>query len=273
MKTRSAIVFVLFALAMLSAGYLLGWHQRAEVGSSAANLRPDSAQMASGKSSSLPPVKSSLPGQSGASPSAVVGKMSLADVEARMLKLKYGDWYRDQDWRKILDNLDPAGIPQLLAFVDAKVPKRLQEGLRSNLLPRWAQSDPQAAMVYAQALPNLQERQNAIGMVASGWAQKDPTGAAAWAQQLPKGQLRDRVMNSVISALAGSNPQAAFDLLQSSGLNAGQFMPAYNLFSTWANQDPATAAAQAAKLLPAASDSKRSRPSRRPGRKPIRRRP
>jgi hypothetical protein len=114
MKTRSVIVFVLFALAMLSGGYLLGWHQRAEVGSSASNLRRNSDKTASGKSSSLSPVKSSLPRQSGASPAAVAGKMSLADVEARMLKLKYGDWYRDPDWRKILDNLDPADIPQWL---------------------------------------------------------------------------------------------------------------------------------------------------------------
>ena len=165
-----------------------------------------------------------------------------------MLKLNYRNVYNDPDWRKMMDNLDPADIPQLLAFVDAKVPKFMRQGLRFNLLPRWAQSDPQGAMAYAQTIPNLQERQNAIGMVATGWAQKDPTGATAWAQQLPKGQLRDRVLSSVISAIAGSNPQAAFDLFQSSDLNGWQYMPAYNLFSTWAAQNPATAAAQAAKL-------------------------
>src|SRR5579862_6429878 len=117
MKTRSVIVFVLFALAMLSAGYLLGWHNGTGAGSSASGLHPDQDKMANGKSSSLPPVKSSLPGQSQVSPSGPAGKTLLADIEARMLKLNLRTMHNDPDWSRMLDNLDPADIPRLLAFV------------------------------------------------------------------------------------------------------------------------------------------------------------
>ena len=221
MKTRSVIVFVLFALAMLSAGYLVGWHNGAAGGSLTSSRHQVPGKMANGNSSSLPPIKTSLSSQPQDSQSGAAGKTSLADIEAKMLKLNYRNLYNDPDWRKMMDNLDPADIPQLLAFVDAKVPKFMRQGLRFNLLPRWAQSDPQGGDDLCSSLPNFQERENAIGMVATGWAQKDPTGATAWAQQLPKGQLRDRVLSSVISAIAGSNPQAAFDLFQSSDLNGG----------------------------------------------------
>ena len=214
MKTRSVIVLLLFDLSMMGAGYLVGWHRAALAGASAENSHRISGKNA-GENSPLPSAIKPLAASQPVSASATPGKTSLAEMEAKMLKLNLHDMYGDPEWRKMLDNLDPADIPQLLAFVDAKVPKSLRQGLRFNLLSRWAQNDSQAALAYAQALPNSQERQNAIGMVASGWAQKDPVAAAAWAQQLPKGQLRDHVLSSVISAMAGSNPQAAFDLIQS----------------------------------------------------------
>ena len=53
----------------------------------------------------------------------------------------------------------------------------------------------------------------------SGWAQKDATAAATWVQQLPPGQLRNRSLNSVINAMATTDPEAAFSLLQSSGMS------------------------------------------------------
>lgn len=247
MKTRSVIVFVLFALCMMGAGYLVGWHNAMLKRTSVPGSPGISDQTANTASSSLPPVKTSSHGAPPVSPIVATGKTSLADIEAKMLTLKYGNLFGDSDWGKRLNDLDPSDIPQLLAFVDSRMPKFMRQRLRLNfnLLSRWAKNDPKAAMAYAQGLSNLQERQYAISEVGGGWAKIDPTAAAAWARQLPEGRLRKQVLGSVISTMAGINPQAAYQLLQASGPNYGA---AYSLFSTWAAQDPAAAAAQAATL-------------------------
>ena len=103
-------------------------------------------------------------------------------------------------------------------------------------------------MAYASALGGVSTRNSAITSVLRGWAEKDVEAATAWAQQLPPGQLRNQALSSVLSALAALNQQAAFDLMQSSGVSQRQYGYASQIFNAWADADTVAAAAKAAEL-------------------------
>src|SRR6516225_8419993 len=117
MKARNGIVFVFFALAMMSVGYLAGWHRATLAHSSNSNSPKVADKITNRSLLAMPPIKTSPRG----SQAAAAGKMSLEDIKAKLLKLNRGNWYRDPDLRKILDNLDVADFPQLLAFVDTRI--------------------------------------------------------------------------------------------------------------------------------------------------------
>src|SRR5205085_11372611 len=128
----------------------------------------------------LPPVKSGRhSNEEGASAShrGADGKLSLADLEAKIQGLKEGDRRHWKDWQKIMDSVSPADIPQLLAALEKNPSKSTRDGLRVAFLSRWAESDPTSAMAYASAVPGKQSREQAILSVVRGWSEKDPAAA------------------------------------------------------------------------------------------------
>jgi hypothetical protein len=65
----------------------------------------------------------------------VAGKMTLADIEAKILELqKQGvlgtDFSRQQSWVKMMAEVELADIPALLAFVDKNISHQTRWGLR-----------------------------------------------------------------------------------------------------------------------------------------------
>ena len=101
--------------------------------------------------------------------------MSLAEIEEKIRTMgpSFGR-YGDRAFMRMLDSVDVADMPQLLAFIDKNAPQNVRQGLRYTLISRWAELDSSAALAYAQSIPNRQERDSAIGAFVSGWAGKDP---------------------------------------------------------------------------------------------------
>ena len=180
-------------------------------------------------------------------------KATLAEIEAKIREMSkigmgYGNMRRFGEWQKFMDSIDPADMPATLAFLDRVGSKNVQMGLRGMLLNKWAETDLNAAMAYANSVAGTQSRNMAIMSVVQGWAEKDADAAMAWAKQLPAGQLRNQVLNATIGSLAAKDPAGAFDLMKNSGINNQFGGGMYQIFNAWAEKDPAGAAAKAAEL-------------------------
>src|SRR5207247_10063948 len=106
-------------------------------------------------------------------------------------------------------------IPKALALADAITYRDLKANFVSILISRWAESDPVAAMTYAQRLTKVQEREHAVDSALGVWAKHDAAAAIAWFQQLPPGALRNQATWSMVSGLAQENPRGALGLVQS----------------------------------------------------------
>jgi hypothetical protein len=144
----------------------------------------------------------------------------------------------------------------------------------SYLYAIWAETDPRAAATKALAIPNSQERSNALWSLASAWAQADPAAAWDWGltleragdrnavfrniitavtndgdtsqaiaflDSLPPGQGRSEAMQQVASVLANSDPEQAFAFVMEHAVNDRDRQAASNVLQQWAKSDPAKA--------------------------------
>src|SRR6266850_6660610 len=213
MNAKEAAGIVLIAAAATGAGYWMG-HRHAPDNAGPSTSGTETATSSSAASRSLPPVK---PSKSFAPASAGDNaKLSLAELEAKLATLRDADG-RSGDWRKVLNSVNASDIPRLLSAVEKNPSRSARDMLRSQLLLQWAESDPQAAMAYANAVVGKSSRDQAVLSVLRAWAEKDPTGAMEWAQQLPANQFRSSALGVVITYLANTDPQAALDLAQKAG--------------------------------------------------------
>src|SRR5205085_4359226 len=130
------------------------------------------------------------------------GKLSLAEIEAKMSALRNPGRRATKEWNKILETLSPGDYPELLAYADKNLPKSVRDGWRLPLVTQWAITDPAAAMAYANSLSNKHDRDQAVWAAVTGWAETDAKAASAWVQQLPPGQMRNQAINSIVGFLA-----------------------------------------------------------------------
>ena len=117
-------------------------------------------------------------------------------------------------------------------IVIERLPLQTQDGVsylvRDRLLDRWAMSDPQAAMAYAQRLTDTADREHASRVVAKTWAQIDAPAA----------------LNGAAPALVYA---AWVDMDPVNAVKREYTMPTVNdehqhaAFSAWLAQDPAAA--------------------------------
>ena len=245
---------VILAVCTAAGGYWFGQRHPA-------TQTPATASVTAADGSRSPASAGSTSGQTppatatDASETDTPGRRTLAEVQERLLALK-GDGIFDLSGRehgevkRILADLNVEDTVELLEFIEKQLPKNLRGRLRLEFLAHWAETDVRGAMAYAKALPLSERRDDSICWVVQTWAEDDAAAAADWATQLPKGGLRDRVMGDVLRAIAGKDPAAALDLSEKPGW-ARQKNNNFNLhtiFSSWANRDPAAAAARAAGL-------------------------
>ena len=182
MNTKGFIGLVLIAGCALGAGYWMGRH-----GSTSAGPAPTAPDSTARAGAPLPPVKvrrTAVESGPAEKPGSADRKLSLADIEAKIQGMREGDRRYSREWQKIIDSVASADIPQMLAAVEKTPSRSTRDGLRIQFLSRWAESDPAAAMTYANSVAGKQPREQAIMSVLRGWSEKDPDGAAALDAQL-----------------------------------------------------------------------------------------
>jgi hypothetical protein len=146
-----------------------------------------------------------------------------------------------------IQTLNPSQIRETLAEVEAMKDYRLRSQLRGMLLSRWGESDPKAALAYAQGLGSSMENLGEIRSVMRSWGAKDFPAAKAWLEGLPAGPLRNDVLESLAFGLAQKDPAAALSLARSLPGDDGQrFLR--GAINAWCLQDADAAFAYVAKL-------------------------
>jgi hypothetical protein len=132
-----------------------------------------------------------------------------------------------------------------------KIHVRERARIRTVLLARWGQLDPEGAIEYAASLPNIADRSPAVCVVIGRWVGKDPRAAEAWVVALARGAVKIDALTALVEGLAVNEPhralQLARDITPRFGVSRyGNLVPA--LFDKWIDDDPASAADAAAKL-------------------------
>ncbi|MCX6894126.1 MAG: hypothetical protein NTZ16_01170, partial [Verrucomicrobia bacterium] len=247
---RNGLIFSLVLMfAVAGGGYWLGQHRAHTAVTTAATA---GAQPVTGKSALAGSVKNSgRKVSASASANDAAHKPTLDEVKVKIRALNsYASYRRGQrEWARMVDTMNLADIPGALAMFDGKSGNNAQWSMRSSLLARWGEEDPQAALAWANSQPAGNKRDSAVASAVRGWANKDPDAALAWADKLPRGARRNNAIDTVLRAMAVTNPQTAFEKLKDSVPNwRSGYGASYDIFSSWAAIDPSGAAAKATEL-------------------------
>jgi hypothetical protein len=126
----------------------------------------------------------------------------------------------------------------------------LRNSAIANAFNAWATADPAASGSYIQQnLAGDPAFGKLAAQVVDSWGNTDPQAALRWAQQLPAGTAQGNAINEAITQLAKVDPQTAWqDASQLSG--SGAVSAQVNVLSAWAAQQPAQAAAALQGLPP-----------------------
>ncbi|MEY2906237.1 MAG: hypothetical protein RLZZ408_708 [Verrucomicrobiota bacterium] len=135
-----------------------------------------------------------------------------------------------------VQSLDPSQILDALSEANSMKTSLERQQLRNMLLSRWVESDPKAALAYAQGIGNATEKSDAIGTVASSWGFKDFAAAKAWVESLPPGTLRNQSMDHILYGLARKDPATAMGIASSLPGDQGISSQRYAL-NEWANKN------------------------------------
>ncbi len=212
-----------------------------------------------------------------------VGKLGRNDIPAALELLKQvpegGE--RSEAIGDLLRNRNVTGDPQLSGKIYALLPSNGRNGWEMPLAFRMAQTDVQAAIAWASALPDVKGRQGAFAAIGKAWAQDDPAAALnwlrantpptegrnntledpfstwaqdaprealAWALALPPGKSREDLAVKGIEHLARIEPQRAAELIKTTFPEASRQRASTTLAVFWANTAPVGAAAWAGQL-------------------------
>ncbi|MGA2052502.1 MAG: hypothetical protein ABSH19_04240, partial [Opitutales bacterium] len=202
-------------IALLAAAFAFGWIFSVWIARRAATAGPG----ADGQSSS---VKSAA--QSASDFSQAKALLSHA--------LKMTGLRNERSYLNLITSLDAATVQALLSDLIAH-PKSDDSGAMYDLIVRWAELDPKAALAWTQNLHDLDNRRNGMAQVLKTWSGQNPADALAALRALPSGLQVD--------------PPT---WIGQKGFSHTLYT---DLFSTWAASDPAAAAAGALNLPPSAS--------------------
>ncbi len=121
---------------------------------------------------------------------------------------------------------------------------------RVQVVQQWAQGDPQSALKAALSISDPSVRGSAIGAAVSSWARNDFSGALKYAVSVEDSTVRADILRTL-----GSNSQGNRAELLSAVLDhmppGDNFQQAVSgIFSNWARENPAEAAAAISQLPP-----------------------
>lgn len=86
-------------------------------------------------------------------------------------------WRREDALRQISDSIAVEDIPAALAQLNTFATLPGSFTLHQRLLARWADTEPESAMAYAQNLPRSGSKLSAIQTILTAWAGNNPQAA------------------------------------------------------------------------------------------------
>ena len=192
--------------------------------------------------------KPKAPKPSGETKSVSVRKFASAReaIEATLAKSRnYGSRYGE-----ILAAVSSAGaeeFPELALWASTLKNKNDRQTLQNALYYRWSMVDPRSAVASVQSLTKGPESKGLLSSVLRGWAETDVMGAKAYVDAMPDGfEKKQLIASTILPALARTDPRLALQLADGAGsVRDGTFS---RIFSSWAETDPAAAAAYALQL-------------------------
>ena len=121
-------------------------------------------------------------------------------------------------------------------------------GMRGNILQNLSQNPnadrKQLLQAVMEHMPPGDAYQSAISGVFSSWARENPTAAAAAAMQLPAGRTFSNVAGQIASQwmVSATNKQEVFYWVKNLPAGEARANSLRQVFSTWSNDDPQSAA-------------------------------
>ncbi|MGB0581993.1 MAG: hypothetical protein ACPGVU_20045, partial [Limisphaerales bacterium] len=148
-------------------------------------------------------------------------------------------------------NVRPHQVAELMERLRSRVNGSYGYMISYALLPMWAETDPAAALAYAQRITASQSY--AIGSVVRGWARMDLNAALAYVQQMPGGSNCKVAAAAILPAIAEQDPAQAIAFIREEGLTSSSTRgPLPTVLTSLSLADP-NAAAQEIMKLPAGS--------------------
>lgn len=150
---------------------------------------------------------------------------------------------------RLLENLSPENLPQVLAAFEKIPPTTEYLNEYQMLLYAWTKFDRAGAIKFAEELA-----ENGIGgelsltqeellkPVLASWASENPKQALAWYEYLPKEQQTHHLKMSLMSGWASNNPQEAAEYLQTQPADQNREYLVGQLASHMFKQNPQEAA-------------------------------
>ena len=89
-----------------------------------------------------------------------------------------GDRLARQRLSLMLQSLGPNEISEALAMIEGMPAGSNRDSMLVELIGQWATYDPESAIVYAQALPNVRLSSSAMNQALQGWARGRSSGGA-----------------------------------------------------------------------------------------------
>jgi hypothetical protein len=127
---------------------------------------------------------------------------------------------------------------------------RTHEDPKQQVIRAWAESDPQAALKAALSIADSGSRSQALSSAVASWARADFPGALQYAIAVEDSTLRSDLFRAM-SGTASDNRQELLNAMVEHMPVGDNYQNAVStLFSSWARENPAEAAAAAAQIPP-----------------------
>ncbi|MDB6150696.1 MAG: hypothetical protein JWQ44_2144 [Chthoniobacter sp.] len=224
------------ALALFAAGLIGGFVVRS---TGTSERQRDSSVAISEKQNSEAPLKRTA--ITGAHPAIASGNFA---ERLRALAKTGNRLKRARAIAGIADELDSRQVRDALADLDRRSVRDADE-IRLQLLARWAQLEPDAALQYAQALPSGFEAPSAIEAVIRSWAAHNLKAAEAGVARMAEGSAKKTAHAALAPALSEVDPRRAFAAVRELPFSSSDIDL---FFQNWAENDPLAASAHAAQL-------------------------
>ena len=129
------------------------------------------------------------------------------------------------------------------AFEKLQPDSAARRKLSAHFAMRLAESDPDAALEWAGALPDEGERSEALGRIAVVISAKDPERAGHLiAEQMPAGAVRDRAVVQVLQRWSQADPSAATEWAGDFSAGAARSAGLKVSLGAWLEKDASAAA-------------------------------